>query len=687
MTENPLERLFSELRSEGKLDSQGHFTLDVAKALEKMRQFQLQDARLYVLNLVAASVANGARSIQLESSPEGFSLEADGDGYSFEQLSEIFSANFVTNDLNRRALQELAIGLFGTRKLAVKQLLLESWNGEHGARMTILDGKLEIAKLPKSPFKDETIVTRLSLKEKTTLLDSAYGLLGKVRKQKPSTQEAEYLQGLCTYSPVHLRLNGEPISQPIPAGAAFVALEFLGPGGRKFDLVPELREQVVRSQEGPYAAVLILESRPTPGEQLTVVINGVNFLETELKPAYPNARVVIEADHLRKDFSQSRILRNEELTDLLEWVNVQLDWLAAEMLTRSHEHEELVLASLQARLYERLPDKQRSREGGLMLAREMEHFKMFRLLQAGPISIGALARQYMQHGYLPYVEARDHIPEGSVPRFLDDGSPIVQCTEKRAALLDIFFFKAMRRLKTHKVRLDRLQQPPSLGNVPRLEKGDYLVRRISEHTRLEVGIPAGFPGRSVRYTLYRDTQPGRPVTNDWSTWIPNGWVISADTQQSSDDPDNEHPNFDWHRVERAVQSLLSEMIEGLLWDYPPEEPVRSWITANLLEFFWLAAQRVRGEAPAQVYFRLSDEEVRSRLKFFDLALLARQPLLLTSLGEARSVESLFKAPLPVEVIGEELPELPLEGEERLLLRPRELEILEAFFGKSMVGSD
>lgn len=684
MTENPLERLFSELRNEGKLDSHGHFTLDVAKALEKMRQFQLQDARLYVLNLVAASVANGARFIRLESNAEGFSLEADGQGYTFNQLSEIFSSPFVANNQGQRALEELAIGLFGTRGLALKQLALESWHDNTGARMTILDGKLEISNLNKSPFSNGEVVTRLTLREKTSLLDTAYGLLGRVRKARPVTRETEYLEGFCSYSPVQLQLNGETINRPIPAGAVAVALEFIGPNNRRFALHEELASRVVRSLEGPYAAVLLLESRDVPGDQLTIVVNGVNFIETEIKPAYGNARVVIEADHLRKDFSQSRLRKDDAFKELLEWINLQLDWLAAELLCRPEHREELVLTSLRKRLKERLPDQHNSRESGLALAREMASFKMFKMLNGAPISVAGLAQQYMRHGYLPYVRAKTEIPPMIAQKpVLDDKSAIIQCSEDRAALLDIFFHKSVRELKPHKVRLDRLEQPASLGNIPRLPQGDYLVRRISEHTRLEVGIPDAFPHHAVHYTLYREEKPGRPVVNDWSTWLPNGLEIAADSQPNSDDPDNEHPSFDWKRVETAVCGLLGEMIEALLWDFPPEEPTRSHAVAHLLEYFWLAANRIRGESPARFYFRLTDEEVRNRLKFFDLRSLARQPILLTSFGGARTVESLLSSPLPVELIGEEMPELPMDGPERLLVRQRELEILEAFFGRSM----
>lgn len=676
-----MERLFSELRSEGRLDSQGHFTLDVAKALEKMGQFQLQDPRLYVLNLVAASVANGARFLRLESNQEGFGLECDGAGYTFEQLSEIFSSNFVQNDLARRSLQELAIGLFGTRKLAVKQMALESWNGSTGARMTILDGKLEIAKLATHPFEDQPLATRLTLREKTTLLDAAYGLLGKVRKARPVTQETDYIQQFCCYSPVHISLNGEPVSQPVPAGAAAVALEYIGPGGRRFELAGALSEKVVETREGPHAAILILESRRLPGDPLTVVVNGVNFIETENKPAYSNARVVIEADHLRKDLSQSRLLRNQAFEEVLEWVNLQLDWLAAEMLSRTNEDESLVLPEFETRLHERLP-KHASKDGGLALAREMSHFKLFRILHEGPVSLGELARQYMRHGYLPFIDSKNPVPP-MIANKLEDENLIIQCSSARARLLDKFFFKSLRELKPHKVRLDRLQQPPLLSDIPRLPRGDYLVRRLSEHTRLEVGVPAEFPRSAVRYTLYREGRAGRPVVNDWSTWLPNGLEICADTQQSSDDPENEHPTFDWKRVETAVCSMLQEIIDALLWEFPPEEPRRSWTAAHLLEYFWIAAQRVRNEPPAKLYFRLSEEEVRSRLKFFDLREMARAPLLLLNTGECRSLESLQGSALKARVVEDELPEFEPDQEPVLWLRARELEILEAFLGRSL----
>lgn len=678
VSENPLARLFDELRGEGRLDSRGHFTLDVAKALEKMRQFQLRDPRLYVLNLVAAAVANGASFVRTSSTPESFSLESDGRGYAFEDLAELFSSPFIANAPERRATQELAIGLFGTRGLTVQQVSLETWQGDLGARLAIVEGRLEIARLTQNPL-PEGLNVRLSVREKSSLLDSAYGLLGKVRRVKPQTQESEYVRGLCVFSPVPITLNGEQVNLPIPCGGALVAGQVSGPDGRSFPLSAILAEQVVSRSEGPYAATLVLENRTLPGDALTVVVNGVSFSEFKEVPAYPNARVVVHASHLKKDFSQSSLVLDDEFRAMLEWINCQLDELAAELLTRHPEHEKLVLPSLSLRMRERMPNQRPTRKSGLELASQLRHWKLFRLARGEGVSLGALARQYMIHGYLPFTQ---HELPPVISPLLEDGSAILHVSRERAELLAAFFPQGLLELAPHRNRLDKLQVPSQLAQVPRLPGADYLVRRISEPSSLEVGVPADFPRPEVQYTLRQDGKPTRPTVNEWNEWLPNGLVIIADARQRSDDPDNEHPKFSLGRVETAVCGLLGELIEALLWDYPFEEPVRSWATAHLLEYFWVAAQHVR-QPPAAFYLNLPDEEVNRKLKFFDLRQLARSPLLITSGGELRSVEWVFHNPLPAEVIGPELPELPLEGPERLLLRKREKEILEAFLSRPL----
>ena len=53
-----LDDFLQGLGAEGRRDSTGHFTMDLAKAAEKLRQFQLPDPYFYCLKWLQAAVAD-----------------------------------------------------------------------------------------------------------------------------------------------------------------------------------------------------------------------------------------------------------------------------------------------------------------------------------------------------------------------------------------------------------------------------------------------------------------------------------------------------------------------------------------------------------------------------------------------------------------------------------------------------
>lgn len=70
--------LFDELRTAGKLDSSGKFTLAGEKALDKLRRFQLKDPSHYLLFALRAAVAGGASRLWIQHSTTRIRIGAPG---------------------------------------------------------------------------------------------------------------------------------------------------------------------------------------------------------------------------------------------------------------------------------------------------------------------------------------------------------------------------------------------------------------------------------------------------------------------------------------------------------------------------------------------------------------------------------------------------------------------------------
>ena len=73
-----IDDLLQSLTHEGEQDSSGVFTLDLAKATEKIRAFQLADPFHYCLRWLQAAVSGGGNFFAWESSPSGVKLSMGG---------------------------------------------------------------------------------------------------------------------------------------------------------------------------------------------------------------------------------------------------------------------------------------------------------------------------------------------------------------------------------------------------------------------------------------------------------------------------------------------------------------------------------------------------------------------------------------------------------------------------------
>lgn len=139
-----IEDLLGELSREGQLDSRGVFSLDANAAVQKLRDFQLDDPSAYLVKIVQAAVAGGARRCELKIGM--FSVEC-----------WLWDANFSVTDLGSipgellrpatasPARYHLAVALNGAISTVIETIELAGFDGTNGQKVVWKSGETQIS--------------------------------------------------------------------------------------------------------------------------------------------------------------------------------------------------------------------------------------------------------------------------------------------------------------------------------------------------------------------------------------------------------------------------------------------------------------------------------------------------------------------------------------------------------------
>lgn len=289
-----MDELLDPLRSQGRWDSHGHFTLDSQQALQKMGRFALPDPRRYVLNLVSWAVASGAGKIAVKIGSGRLELEHDGAGPTRDDLRDLF-AGFGSGSL---ALQELAIGLAAAATLPGARLSVEGTL----TRLTLSAGTLKV-----EPWEGRR--SRLVVEEKTGW------------RWPRTSAESELLERYCRHGEADLEVNGRLVSEELPVPLLSRAIMLQGE--------PVLRLDRGGSDiwpcDGGFTAFVGQASVPLLETPVLMVVRGVIFEEAPL----PGLVAFVSAPGLAKDLSQSQLVHNA----LFGQVRQRLEEMAEELLT------------------------------------------------------------------------------------------------------------------------------------------------------------------------------------------------------------------------------------------------------------------------------------------------------------------------------------------------------------------
>lgn len=281
--------LIELIESDATLVRQGHFTLAVEKAQEKLKKFQLPDPRYYVTQLMQALLANRAERIWVRIEGLTVKIEFDGPGYDREELERIADAVFESGkNRDRDRIRELALGLLSVQALNPREVSISSqcsrWERTPG-RGRVVDAD--------HPRNEIVILHRRS-----------------------DTQEAQTLRQTCQSCQADIWVNEAIVASRAAlrnTGCPWPNYAFQGDGFR-----------------GAFG----IAYGEIPATHLTLTRYGVVFSKRPEVRILPSLIVEMEHERLRKNASQSDVVEDENYSTMLAQVQkIQLEF-ALELSTQ-----------------------------------------------------------------------------------------------------------------------------------------------------------------------------------------------------------------------------------------------------------------------------------------------------------------------------------------------------------------
>lgn len=304
----------------------GNITAQVVR--KGLNQITLGDPTDYILQLVASAVAGGASYIEVWNEAQDFLIEFDGVPVGSKQLQNLYS-NLQSTSLQ---LRKLALGLNSAFATEIDQVVVESWDGTSGCRLTLKAGDQKVDPLRAAPSPNPRTTMRLRFQERSKLRTvtklvtrfSGTGLL----------PEGEALRNRCAHAGPVISVSKLKINQPVDLGPCLV-WRYLCPETP----IPSLELRVTkprrglvseRVSSGPFYAVLAL-GRPGPFKGFTCIAGGAT-LPAEETLRFSGASIVASAGSLESDLKHSRISPNSTYVNLLGILEQEMVLMALQLL-------------------------------------------------------------------------------------------------------------------------------------------------------------------------------------------------------------------------------------------------------------------------------------------------------------------------------------------------------------------
>lgn len=380
------EDLIAAFRQEGTYETCGRFSIDLNAAAPKLRSYQLQDPFQYVLKLVQAGIAAGAKDLALCSSPRRVEFLIQEVTFPFESLRNLLA--YLLSEPGgelERSLRHLATAVNSAVGIRAEEICLACWDGQQG---------IEVLWRPKNSLVRPILrpqqrgkYTRFFLKRmagdfqkeiwsQLAVRDLEAMLRG---QRKGMDSEQSWVYDRCHYAPAQITLNGRRLPgyslgapkwgsnllSQLPMALAWMAgsrqllpdyhltqnyLPRSGPGG----LAAPRRVHAAHirgSRRGAtYERILTLAADVSGPFQVACVQDGVLIQQLTLAWTGPGATVLTCADELDKDLTGMKIVENEANLTIFQTYAEELLKMGRKVLESRKRYPELLIDTLEEKL-------------------------------------------------------------------------------------------------------------------------------------------------------------------------------------------------------------------------------------------------------------------------------------------------------------------------------------------------
>lgn len=247
-----VDSMLDSLSAEGEtVSDQQSFTLNQAKAEEKLRDYALTDVRRSVVHLVGAAVASGSSKIAFNTTMSGFQVYFDGAPFSKSQINNLIPSLLDQNTSS--AARELALALNTLRQTSPRKLLYQSWHDNKGFYLPLCPTSAPES-LEMSPFPSNSMSGHLLTFQ------------GKIENFLSTLREG------CRYSSIPVLVNKKDV-RAVPLSEVQCYLLWANPEHPLGELGLSSELGLKEQSPGPYT--LLLAYGPAPG--MVCNVNGINY--------------------------------------------------------------------------------------------------------------------------------------------------------------------------------------------------------------------------------------------------------------------------------------------------------------------------------------------------------------------------------------------------------------------------
>jgi hypothetical protein len=315
-----VNRLIASLEAEAEIVDHGEFTIDQAKARDKLRDYQLVDPHAWVLLVVELAALLGARAVYFDyTQPERTQIHFRSGGLAREQLAEPLTGVFATSQgvgeaerARRSAWQKLAIAMNALLGRATRIELACLDAAGKGPRMVWTgdpDGKVALDEIERDA---EHGGNHLGGNHLTVVFED---------QRSHVEHETALLRRACRCSPLLVMAGAEKVSH----GWKAVFEPERAPDDDDQEK-PELVIEPIRDDE--FRSLGLAAQMPGRAKaRLRVQANGVFAEDIELEGCRPGFLAIADLD-LARDLAQSQVLRDAAFERMLGFVRAAHDQLA-----------------------------------------------------------------------------------------------------------------------------------------------------------------------------------------------------------------------------------------------------------------------------------------------------------------------------------------------------------------------